>query len=565
MPTHLTAYRIFIASPGGLNDIRNCFRSVIEKYNTEDAVRRGVLFIPVGWEHTIGGVGRPQSIINKELEECDALFLVLHDRWGSDPGAPDGSTSGTQEEFNLAMRLLEDRSRSMREISVFFRTVEPARLSDPGAQLSAVISFKKSLEEKKHLLFQQFDDINEFEGALRMFLASWVRQHENESIDGEEAQATAPGATDTKTAMPALMTAPQLAADSNEDPAPAPGSQLEAAAKLVEAGRYTEAETLYARLTSANDDASAALAYGEFLFRLGRKIQAEGLLRRSVEIAEGAGIDAAIAQGQAALGRLLASRGDYHAGTAALQEAESRYEACAMPRDLASVRLHLGEILAQQGSIAEASAKFDQALLALSEDYSEDIGADIFAAIGQLNRDLGHSEAAVENYKKAIEIKSRIRATKDIAHFYAGYGNALESQGKLYEARAQYETSLGLFSEAGNNAGIADISDHLGHIYEQLGLPKEAEDAFDRSASVFEIIQNFDAAVDAYTSLGKLQSEQGRVQDATSSFRQALALVTRIKNKEEVTEIYERLGRLVEGDAGTERPHEVGSDGDGAA
>ena len=58
-------------------------RDVIEKYNSEDAIRRGVVFIPVGWELTLGGLGRPQAIINQDLEECDAFVLVLHDRWGS--------------------------------------------------------------------------------------------------------------------------------------------------------------------------------------------------------------------------------------------------------------------------------------------------------------------------------------------------------------------------------------------------------------------------------------------------------------------------------------------------
>ena len=136
----------------------------------------------------------------------------------------------------------------MRVISVFFRTVEPARLSDPGAQLSAVVAFKKELEEKKHLLFQQFEDINEFEGALRMFLASWVRQHEmelagNGDAEGGSRRSVQGGGRGEP--MPAITAAPRLTEDTNEDPAPAPGSPLEAAAHLAAEGRYTEAETLY--------------------------------------------------------------------------------------------------------------------------------------------------------------------------------------------------------------------------------------------------------------------------------------------------------------------------------
>lgn len=40
LTTRLTGYRIFIASPGGLAEIRTAFRNVLEKYNVEDAIRR---------------------------------------------------------------------------------------------------------------------------------------------------------------------------------------------------------------------------------------------------------------------------------------------------------------------------------------------------------------------------------------------------------------------------------------------------------------------------------------------------------------------------------------------
>lgn len=536
-------------------EIRNCFRMVIEKYNTEDAIRRGVLFIPVGWELTLGGMGRPQSLINREIEECDAFFLVLHDRWGSNPGAPEGYTSGTEEEYHKALELLADPGKDMRDISVFFKTVEPARLSDPGEQLRSVLDFKKVLEQEKKLLFQQFDDIAEFEGALRMFLASWVRRHEDNELESE---AGAGGlrvlkAPDKETqsgfeGVEGAVETTRLAEDSGEDRPPEKGSPLANAAALAAEGRLTEAETMYAQLTAANNDPAAAFAYGEFLFRLGRKLQAEEFLRRAIEIAQVAGEEQWVAQSQAALGRLLASKGDYDQGTKALAEAERLYTGMQSPRELASVRLHLGEILLHREEFGAATEKYEQALDALAKEYDPEIGADIHAALGQLNRDTGDLDASAKNYKAAIEKKEEIGSTKDLADFYAGYGAVLEDRGDLEAARDAYRKSLELFEASGNYSGVADISDHLGHVFYGLGKMEEAEAAFDRSAGVFETVQNFDGAVDAYTSLGKLQTELGRMQEATSSFRQALALVGRIKNKEEVTEIYESLGRLIGAD-----------------
>lgn len=99
----LTQYRVFIGSPGGLDDQRKSFRSKLEKYTARHAEHRGVLFHPVGWEDTVGGAGRPQALINEDLKESDYAVFVLHDRWGSLTGV--GYTSGPEEEWSLAQEL----------------------------------------------------------------------------------------------------------------------------------------------------------------------------------------------------------------------------------------------------------------------------------------------------------------------------------------------------------------------------------------------------------------------------------------------------------------------------
>lgn len=550
MPTQLTAYRIFIASPGGLMEVRQRFRQVIEKYNTEDAIRRGVLFIPVGWELTLGGLGRPQSLINREIEECDAFFLILHDRWGSNPGSVEGYTSGTEEEYHKALEHVADPQRPMREISVFFKSVGAERLSDPGVQLNAVLDFKKTLEAEKKLLFQQFDEISEFETALRMLLASWVRRHEDETEQGIDA-ANAEVFDISKLAISGFSgvegapEAPKLAAESPDDPPPEAGSPLAQAAELATQGRYTEAETLYAQLTAANNDPAAAFEYGEFLFRLGRKLQAEEYLRRAAQIADISGDQTWMARAYAALGRLLASRGEFEKGAAALSEASDLYVQTGARAEYAAARVYLGDILVHEQQLEPARQAYEEALGVLEEQYDATLAADIFASMGQLNQEVGDLDAAKRNYEKAIEAKKQVGSAGGLADIFAGFGAVLESMEDLQGAKVAYQESLGLFESENKSAGIADISDHLGHVYLKLGQVPEAEAAFDRSAGVFETVQNFDGAVDAYTSLGKIQSHSGKTEEAAASFRQALALVGRIKNKEEVAEIYENLENLI--------------------
>jgi Domain of unknown function (DUF4062) len=83
VPKQLTEYRVFIASPSGLEEERKRFRETLERFNDIYAEPVGVIFYPVGWEQTVSGVGRPQALINEDLKECDYAVFILHDRWGS--------------------------------------------------------------------------------------------------------------------------------------------------------------------------------------------------------------------------------------------------------------------------------------------------------------------------------------------------------------------------------------------------------------------------------------------------------------------------------------------------
>jgi hypothetical protein len=80
MPESLTQYRVFIGSQRGLENERKPFRDTIEKFNRYHGKPAGALFDPVAWEDTIGGVGRPQELINDDLMQCDYVVFVLHDR-----------------------------------------------------------------------------------------------------------------------------------------------------------------------------------------------------------------------------------------------------------------------------------------------------------------------------------------------------------------------------------------------------------------------------------------------------------------------------------------------------
>jgi hypothetical protein len=118
MPSNAKFYRVFVASPGGLDPERHAFRESLNECNDSDAVERGALFIPVGWELTLPGCGRPQALINQDIEKCDYFVLLLWDRWGSptDAGDKPKYTSGIEEEYHVALKCFEDVVKPMRQL-----------------------------------------------------------------------------------------------------------------------------------------------------------------------------------------------------------------------------------------------------------------------------------------------------------------------------------------------------------------------------------------------------------------------------------------------------------------
>ena len=89
MPENITRYRVFIASPGGLKEEREAFREALQDYNDEiNELERDVTFMSVGWEATLGGVGRPQSMINQDIAKCDGCGSHSEHIFRRQPGRP---------------------------------------------------------------------------------------------------------------------------------------------------------------------------------------------------------------------------------------------------------------------------------------------------------------------------------------------------------------------------------------------------------------------------------------------------------------------------------------------
>lgn len=159
---------MFLASPGDLVSERKITQEVVAQLNPTVARELGWHIDLLGWEDTIPGFGRPQSLINPDVDACDLFIGVLWKRWGQATGA---YTSGFEEEFVLALNRCR-QSRSP-QIWLCFKAIPPDQLADPGEQLARVIHFRDSQRNAREVLYKEFDTADQW----RNHLQSWLTVH----------------------------------------------------------------------------------------------------------------------------------------------------------------------------------------------------------------------------------------------------------------------------------------------------------------------------------------------------------------------------------------------------
>ncbi|NKK00004.1 DUF4062 domain-containing protein [Rhizobium leguminosarum bv. viciae] len=166
MSDRLKIIRVFIGSPGGLDEEREAAHQVVASVNRSHSERWGLLLRLMGWENAVPGYVRPQSKINEDLDRCDYFIGVLWNKWGSRPSVePDGYTSGFEEEYFRAQARIEDGQ--MKDMAIYFKEVEVPDGCEPGEDIRKVLAFRQKCIDEKKNFFKGFSDLYAFRDVVR--------------------------------------------------------------------------------------------------------------------------------------------------------------------------------------------------------------------------------------------------------------------------------------------------------------------------------------------------------------------------------------------------------------
>jgi tetratricopeptide (TPR) repeat protein len=286
----LTVLRVFFAGPRDVDDERRAFRQVAELEDRRVAENLGFKVEPRGCEDTMPGCGRPQELINKDVDECNLFVLSLFMRWGTPTGE---YSAGVEEEFERALQ--RRNATGEPEIWLFFRDIAEDRLVDPGDQLKKVLAFRDRVESQRLLLHQAYRDPAHWAAMFGDFLSRWL--FETKARGG-------PGPGDRLPALPPPREPGPRSeyitstADLQAEIERLTGEVETVATKLREAsmemvvqawemegqGRVTEAEAVFVRALDLCDTPEGHNDLGVFLARLGRRREAASQFELACEL-----------------------------------------------------------------------------------------------------------------------------------------------------------------------------------------------------------------------------------------------------------------------------------------
>ena len=543
MPEEIALYRVFISSPGGLNEEREAFRDVINNYNETEAIHRGVQFFPMGWESTLGGMGRPQSYINEDVRESDYFVLLLWDRWGTPPGSAENGneyTSGTEEEYHVAKECFGDSEARMRQIVAFFKAVEERHLSDPGEELRKVLNFKRGLEEKRELYYTNFDELESFKDRLRAHLAQWLRDHE----EGNNAKVTPPVTPD---AGPEGVEATRLSGIAPEQYAEADieksqDEALQRADKLADEGKLVDSEVAYAKAVSRGTDPDAFNRYGLFLMRIGQLTRAQVMFERILEMPVKKEKWVAIAYGN--LGLIYQTRGDLEKAEQMQRKSLEISERLGRQKDMASAYGNLGNIYQTRGDLEKAEQMHHKSL-----EICERLGwqkgmACQYGNLGLIYNTRGNLEKAEQMHRKGLEIEQSLGRQEGMAIEYGNLGLIYKKRGKLEKAEEMVRESLEINEHLGLQESMASDYGNLGVIYQTRRDLEKAEEMYHKSLEINERLGRQKGMAIQYGNLGLIYQKQGGLEKAEQMYHKALEISKRLGLQEGMANQCVNLGSI---------------------
>ncbi|MEN9908973.1 MAG: hypothetical protein RLZZ540_2122 [Bacteroidota bacterium] len=170
MPSTVTKYKIFLASPSDLKDDRLSIDEVIKELNITYGKQNEIFLELLKWEtHSSSGIStiHPQEIINRDLGSDYDIFIGAI--WGKFGTKTDSAESGTEEEFLNAYSRFQKNPKSL-QILFYFKNTPISMNEIDTEQIKKIQDFKTEIGKNKNVLYFEYNNISELSQFLRIHI-----------------------------------------------------------------------------------------------------------------------------------------------------------------------------------------------------------------------------------------------------------------------------------------------------------------------------------------------------------------------------------------------------------
>lgn len=508
--------RVFIASPGDLSSERKAFPRIIKQANDIKAHELGFHLEAVGWENTLPGVGRPQALINTDVENCHIFVMLLWRKWGTPSGE---FSSGTEEEYTIARRRF-DKSRREPHILLYFREVEVFMMADPGPQLKQVIDFRDRIEKENSLLFKRYAKPRDWEEMLLTHLSQWLGGARYGG--GVRRAAARPLKVSAESGQRMAVLQRRLAEDAGQETAQGKARAAAVsygieAARLMQEGKITLAEQQFARSVELYQEPEVMNNFGFFLYQMGSLDRAKEILEKALNAARQGKDSVQQANAHSYLGNVYLTRGD-------LRRAEEMY------RQSLEINRALGR---REG---------------MAEDYKN---------LGNVYMTKGDTDDAERMYGESLEINRALKNRRGMAKAYGSLGNLYLIKNQLDRAEEMYTKSRRIDEAAGNKQGLAKTYGNLGVVYAQRQKFDAALRMHKKALEVSTLLNHRQGMSDNFANLGVVYLEQRRLDEAEEMLGKSLDLDQSLGRKDGMAKAFYNLGKVYRARGEVERAKEA--------
>jgi len=526
MPSEITLYKVFLASPSDLVKERLNIIEIILSYNQDIALAKGVFFQPVYWEILAAGANNAQQTINSALDTCDYMFAIFNEIWGSPPANNDIDTcysSGTEEEIYRALSNINDNSLAMADVLIIFRDLNKNKLKDLGPQLKNLLAFKEKIRKDNNNFYKTYKSKGGYKKPITTQLTKWLENHETIKAEASTGNAKNVYSIFQHKHIEHIEFPGEKSRQGKDEIIEA----LNEASALAEKYDIPGAEQAYINLHMRYGDYNVTNDYAKFLYRLGRLDTAKELFQQIEKLATTNNDMGWVSRSNANLALIFTAQGYPERALQLLTTSLKINRNLKHILGIADNKRHIANIKRHHGKPAEAENLLLEALDAFKSNNYDPGMADTYTDLGILYKSLSQYDQAIENFLFAKTINQAKKRNSCEADDQSQLSAIYRLKGQLLWALEAAESSKEINQHLNRSHGEADALSRIGLVKYYMGDYDEAKQCFLSAIEICTRINNQEGRAKNRAHLARCEIIDKQYEDAKTSLKEALTINTK--------------------------------------